>query len=125
MAEKILIVGNVLGQKKLKRAKIDVPDWGGEVMVRELHSDEIATVREAASIGISADADRMSPVAVGRFERLLIEYGWIDGEGNRVLADGQGDLLRHESARIVNMMADKIAELSGMKPSATTDAKKN
>ena len=112
-----------LGKGKLRRAEIDAPEFGGVVCVRELNGAEIAIVRQVAAGSVKDGTP--DPEAVGNFERSLVERGWIDGEGNRVLGDGEGELLRQESARLVNLMATKIAELSGLNASATADAKKN
>lgn len=112
-----------LGQKKLNQAEMDAPEWGGKVLVRELDCDEIVNVRSLAAG--SVQGGEPSVVSIGIFERNLVEKGWIDGDGNRVLADGEGELLRKESAKLINRMAEKISELSGLKPDAVAIAKKN
>lgn len=125
MSEQLIVSREVLGRKRFAQEQIDVPEWGGVVLVRELSSGEIAAVRTAAKVTTKQDVANVDAGSIGSFERLLVEFGWIDADGKRVLADGESSLLEDESARIVNLLANKIATMSGLNPNASADAKKN
>lgn len=125
MSEQMIVGRNVLGKRCFSQQKVDVPEWGGAVLVRELSSAEIATVRTAAKVAAKQSVDNVDANSISSFERLLVEFGWIDESGQRVLEDGESALLAGESARIVNTLASHIATMSGLNPNAVTDAKKN
>lgn len=114
---------DVLGKGLLKRAEVDVAEWGGLALVRELSSAEIEDVRVLA--GQSMNDGVLDGKAVGRFERALVVAGWINADGSQVLSDEDVSLLGGESARAVTLLASKISELSGLTPSTQADAKKN
>lgn len=115
---------NVLGKGMLKRREIEVPTWGGAILIRELTGAEVETVREVAASAVK-DGQITDQANLRVFAHTLIVFGWINEDGTRVLTDQEGDLLYTESNQTIDSIADAIAELSGLRPKAVEQAEKN
>lgn len=109
---------DVLARDVLKRTTILVPEWGGEIIVREL------TGREAGPIGrlameISKRQDDLEPDKITRWEALTVQSGWINEDGSRVLNGEDVEvLLDTQPYDVIQRIAKEIRQLSGMERSA-------
>lgn len=119
-----LLGKNVLGKGLLKRQEIEVPTWGGAILIRELTGAEVETVRSIAASAVK-DGQVTDQANLRVFAHSLIVSGWINADGTHVLTEEEGDLLYGESNQTIDTIADAIAGLSGLRPKAVEQAEKN
>jgi hypothetical protein len=89
--------------KGFRRDILDVPEWGGKVIIRELSAGEIL---EIARIQMQGDS------AQGVLAAMLIG-GWIDADGNNLFTWDDEEALAALPAGIVTRIANAVSELSG------------
>lgn len=115
-----------LSGRILKEHEIDIPEWGGSVLVRELTSAEVDSIRRVAMVAVDPKTSKiMDPGALYRFQLRLIATGWINSDGSRVLKDEEIDKLYDVSNAVTQRMATEIMQLSGLDTTATETAEKN
>jgi hypothetical protein len=119
-----LLGKNVLGKGLLKRQEIDVPTWGGTILIRELTGAEVETVRSIAASAVK-DGQVTDQANLRVFAHSLIVSGWINADGTHVLTEEEGALLYGESNQTIDTIADAIAVLSGLRPKSVEQAEKN
>ena len=91
--------------------EVNVPEWGGTVLVRGMTGKE----RDAFELSL------MTPGRGGRREvnpvnvrAKLVSRCVVDDDGNRLFTDGDAAELGEKSAAAVNRIYDVAARLSGM-----------
>lgn len=119
-----LLGKDVLGKRKLAQSTIEVPTWGGSILIRELTGAEVETVRSIAASAVK-DGQVTDQANLRVFAHSLIVSGWINADGTHVLAEDEGNLLYDESNQTIDTIADAIAVLSGLRPKAVEQAEKN
>lgn len=117
---------DILQRATLKRERVHVPEWGGDVLVRELNGAETAAVMRPA---LEIANDRQSPETgerAIRFEALVVCYGWINEDGSQVLTPDDVDtLLQSASYSVIEQLSKAIRRLTGIESKAVEEAKKN
>lgn len=105
----------------LQRRVVTVPGFDGAVLVRELNDGQASKVQKlaisAVRDGVVVDADRLA-----QMRSLMVFYAWIDGDGTPVLKQGEESEIANLPRRLVDAMAEAIAELSGMKDAEGSQA---
>lgn len=98
----ILSVDDIIAAKDLGEKEIEMPEWGGSVVIRGLGYGEFVTIRESAMVGGQQD-ERI-------FGRLLLAASFVDP----VLTEDQADALFNKSSAAVSRLSDEIVALSGI-----------
>lgn len=115
-----------LSGRILREKEIEIPEWGGTILVRELTSAEVDSIRRVAMVAVDPKTSKvMDPGALYRFQLRLIATGWINENGVRVLRDDEIEKLYDVSNVVTQRMAEAIMELSGLDTEATKAAEKN
>lgn len=113
---------SALRRETLKRKTLHVPALGGDVLLRELTSPEVAAFREYAKASQEGDAHFRLVLGPAR----LIRCAWITEDGSPVLDEGDEMLLHgHSPTEVLEPLVLAISELSGLEKAALDDAKKN
>lgn len=114
----------VLGNKRaFKRAVVDVPEWGGDVHIRELSAAEVARVRGIATGAVNVTTRTVTDVAaLARFQAAVVVAGWVDDNGVNELTDADIDGVLEQPSKIVERLAEEIARLSGIELAENADA---
>jgi Phage tail assembly chaperone len=117
---------DIILSQKLTQEVVAVPEWGGEVIVRELMGDEadIFEARAFASgIGNTANGNQAKKVeeAARHFRARLVAASCIDEAGNRLFNDEDISTLGKLSRSALDRVAAVAMRLSGY----STDTKKN
>jgi hypothetical protein len=125
-----LTKADILAAQDLKRETVDVPEWGGSVLVRELNGREAEQVaREYMRVREAhpelADADKL-PQPEGLRIRVC-GMGLCDEEGERLFSDAELDLLGRKHPDVLSRIYPVVMRLSGMwkedgKPTAEEQA---
>ena len=93
---------------RLKTETLAVPEWGGEVLVRELTAGERATFEEAAGNAVKSN----SPIRDIR-ERLAL-LACVDESGASLFDESDFPALQRTSGAALARVADLAMALSGM-----------
>jgi hypothetical protein len=111
----------ILNADDRKTKTITVPEWGGDVIVRELTGDERDSYEAAMTV---QKGDRLEPNPIGTRARLVVR-SLVGEDGARLFADNQAGALGQKSGGVLDRLWDEIAALSGMTPTAIADAEGN
>ena len=119
-------------QTALRTQVVDVPAWGGQVMLRELSgAQRTQLIEQIVDLHgmLGATADTVSGADVRRaFEASaeVVRMTWVDGDGNPVIQSAEDfDLLLRQPYEVVLEIAGAALKLSGLAPDAKAQAKKN
>lgn len=98
---------SALGTTVLKRKIVYIPEWGGEVLVREL------TISEKAEIA-DFNLEKLTQGAAMRSSLGIIRYGWINEDGSHVLTSAEDvKALGQQPESVIVAFINAIAELNG------------
>lgn len=75
---------DVLRRHVGKRKNIEVEEWGGAMLVRQLSHAEIMSIQDAAK---SLRSDGIRGEVATRFTFDLVRFSWIDEDGKAVLGE--------------------------------------
>lgn len=121
------IIGrDVLRRQVLRTERVEVPEWGGEIIMRQMSAAEITEFalygEQLRAGGGSIDAEESIRLAA-----QAVAAAWVDEEGKRVLtsADDVTELLRTQTADTINRLSRKALEISGLTAAAVGTAAKN
>ncbi|WP_353189122.1 hypothetical protein [Pseudomonas sp.] len=98
----------------LKAGTIEIPEWGVEIGVREM------TARERVEFGANA---KNIPHAAA--VRLIIDCATDPATGSKLFEKAHQDMLLGKSGDVIDRIATKICELSGLTDKAAEDLEKN
>lgn len=105
----------ILGAQDIKRKVVDVPEWGGKVLIQSFNG----LVRNQWLQSIDGkEGDGFTN------ERLIIA-SVIDEDGNLIFSDSDIEQLKQKSARAIGRIANEISKLNGLTADAVEDAEKN
>lgn len=116
---------DVLSKPALRQERVHVEEWGGEVILRELTEEEVVAVNKLRQRGPFTKRGELDATALGNYRRRILRLGWIDEDGNQVLEEADEAELTKQPFAIIDKLAARIAEMSGMMPGASGDAEKN
>ena len=112
----------MLSASALKTKRLKVPEWDGEIIVRELSAAQTA---ELATFGPTGDVQLDAHSAL-RVAAWAVVAAWVDEQGAPVLTSADIDmLLTTQTTDTINRLASEIMALSGMAPKALEVATKN
>tara|TARA_R110000868_G_scaffold7685_1_gene40913 strand:- start:245 stop:580 length:336 start_codon:yes stop_codon:yes gene_type:complete len=98
----------------LKTDKLAIPEWEVEIGVREM------TARERVEFG-----DNAKKIPHAAAVRLIIDCATDPATGAKLFEKAHQDMLLGKSGDIIDRIATKICELSGLTDKATEDLEKN
>ena len=112
----------ILAHKTLKCETIEVPEWGGEVKVRELSASE-ADVFESglAAARQGQNGSGPDPLIARNFRAKIVALAAVDDEGNRLFTDDDVETLGSMSRSALDRVSSVAMRLSGY----SDDGKKN
>ncbi|MBI4800631.1 MAG: hypothetical protein HY794_18225 [Desulfarculus sp.] len=110
----------ILAVQDLPSETVDVPEWGGGVVVRGL----------AAAARVAWGGDAFETVdgqtrAKPDFQAQLLVLCLVDAQGNRLFSDDDVPSLADKSSLVVGRLYDVAVRLSGIGTKAIEDAVKN
>lgn len=117
----VLTAQDILDANDVRTERIEVPEWGGDVIVRNLTGTERDSYEASMQV---QRGNRYEPNPVGARARLVVR-ACIDEDGKRLFADNQADALSAKNADVLDRLWDRIAELSGITQKASADAEGN
>lgn len=112
----------ILSAEDLRTEEVDVPEWGGSVVVREFS----AAARDAffaATIRVRKDGTR-EPVLDG-MNAKLVALSAVDENGDRMFTDAEIVELERKSAAAIERVAAVCSRLNRLSTQDVDDAGKN
>jgi hypothetical protein len=106
----------ILGAVDVQTEKVDVPEWGGGVIVRGLTGDELDSFQGSIrQFRPTFDGKGMEPVLVqdGMRAKLLVKC-LVDEAGERLFTDQDAPALGAKNGSVIDRLYDVAARLSGL-----------
>lgn len=97
----------ILSADDLKQELVEVPEWGGEVLVRELRGRE----RDAFEEG---SLDKQRNLKMTNMRARLVAMSVIDDEGERLFTSKEALGLGEKSASALNRLFEVCCRISGI-----------
>ncbi len=100
----------ILGANDLTTERVDVPEWGGFVYVRQLTAGERDHI-EGSLLDKNGNAD---PAKLKDYRARMAAMAIVDEAGARMFGDRDLRALSHKSAIAMDRILDVVRRLSGM-----------
>ena len=94
---------------------VNVPEWGGEVILKGLSSRD----RDNFEAGISKDND------LNNLRARLVVKSIVDEAGKRLFKDRDADALGEKNAEVLGRLFEEVRNISGMSDEALGIAEEN
>lgn len=118
----ILSKEQILAASDLKTASVDVPEWGGEVMVRMMSGTD-RDEWEASLVTVAEDGTRKPNMTNLRVK--LVALTLVGEDGQRMFSVDEIGHLAGKSAAALNRVFEAAQKLNGLGANAEADAVKN
>ncbi|WP_414446856.1 hypothetical protein AB4851_08740 [Burkholderia sp. 22PA0099] len=105
----------ILSAQDIKTTVVEVPEWGGSVLVAALSG----TARDALQAAIVDNKQ------VSKFESALVAAAAVDENNVPIFTAADVDALCAKNAAVVSRVAAAAMKLSGIGAAATDEAEKN
>lgn len=107
---KLLDKKTILAQTTLPREVVDVPEWGGQVLVRALSGQE----RDAFESSLVKQDGKKRIVTTENIRARLCQKAMINEDGSEQFSLNEIPLLGQTSAAALDRVYDVVARLSGI-----------
>lgn len=111
----------ILAASDLETREVEVPEWGGSVLVRALSGKE----RDAYEASLMLIRGKTQIPNLANMRAKLVARAIVDEDGKRLFTDQDVNALGLKSAAALNRVHDVVQELSGLNEGATEDAEEN
>lgn len=118
----VLSKEEILNRKALKREVVSVPEWGGDVLIRELTAAERD---EYETRHLKRDPDGQFRFDLKRARLNLVLLCMVNEHGERLFSEDDVESLGGLSSRAIERIFAKAQRLSGIADEAVEDAEKN
>lgn len=101
----------ILAADDIAREEVEVPEWGGTVLVRGLTAKEYISLGTDMQVGEGTTVDREKAKDL---MPLVVSMGVIDEDGNSVFEEEDVEALAKKSFAPINRITSKILNLSNV-----------
>lgn len=118
----------IVGQSFAKTREVEVEEWGGNILIRQLSHREVMTIQGMAADAVDTKSATIKDRSkLSKFNYELIRLSWIDERGETVLHGKSEDYewLVDQPNVVIKKLTDAMAEFSGLKDDAAESAEKN
>lgn len=126
VVSELLTRAEILAAKDITTERVEVPEWGGAVMVRGLTGTERDKYDESL-VDMRAGRKHARPDLANTRTKLVVRC-IVDADGNLLFSERDIAILGKKSAAALERVYDKAAELSGLNTEnvdSDEDAEKN
>jgi hypothetical protein len=103
---------------------VDVPEWGGEVRLMELSSADRGYI-EAGSVVAQGQNPQLRVESLKTYREKLVAFAMVDENFKRLYTNKEMAELGIKSGAVIERLAAKVQELSGMGRFAQKEAEGN
>ncbi len=111
----------ILAANDVKTKVVEVPEWGGSVIVRGLTSLE----RDKALARIMNDNNQIDLNRLGELRVMIAAMAIIDEQGNALFTEKDVTALGQKSWSAIERISDAVLEISGLTQNALEQLEKN
>lgn len=111
----------ILASQDMTREPVDVPEWGGRVLVTSLTGKD----RDRFEASIFQTNGKNRELNMANIRAKLVALSVIDPSGKRVFSDQDVAILSGKSAAALSKVYDVAARLSGISPTDAEELAKN
>lgn len=107
----------ILKSEDLERETLDVPAWGGEVLIRELtgfERDKLTDSYIDAQVADPANPGELKQTIPENYRALICQMCIIDSDGSQIFSEADIEALQRKSARTIDFVSQAITSLSKM-----------
>lgn len=97
----------------LKSESVNVPEWGGTVLVRGMTGAERDQFEQSNIVGKGRNRD----VNLRNYRAKLVIWSCVDADGKRLFSDADAEWLGEKSAAALSRIVDVASRLSGISES--------
>jgi hypothetical protein len=120
--KKALTRNTILDKKALQTARVEVPEWGGHVIVRELTGAE----RDAwEGAFLDPDTQELRGDFMVNARARLVALSVIDEDGARVFTEEDAEQLGALSGAALDRVFQKASRMSGLSKADLAELEKN
>ena len=102
---------DILKADDIETREVEVPEWGGTVLVRGLTGKE----RDAFEASVMRDRGKQGIVRdLANIRAKLVVRCLVDDDGQRLFADGEAGVLGEKSAAVMDRLFEVAGELARM-----------
>jgi hypothetical protein len=113
---KILDRESILQADDLKKERLSMPEWGGDIFIRTMTGAERDAFEEEVIVNGKADAKNIRA-------RLCVRV-IVDEDGNRIFSDSDAEALGSKSTHALERVADVAQMLNSMTDNDVEELKK-
>lgn len=117
----------VLEQQRQPTKEVDVPEWGGSILLRKLSGAEVPKLTALGTSAFDRGTNVLKdPERMTRMLALGVYWSWVNEQGGQVLVDREKDIewLSKQPFELLSRLGDVINEWNGIGKTAADDAKK-
>ena len=111
----MLTKDSILAVQDFTTKTVDVPEWGGSVLLRGLSSRD----KDKFETELAETQD------LNNLRARLVVLSLVDENGERMFSDDEADSLGQKNALVIGRLFDEVRELSGMSDEALGIAEGN
>jgi len=121
----LLNKSQILAAVDLPTETVDVPEWGGEVLVRGLTAAERDAFEQSVVTLNGAGKAASTKMNLSNVRAKLCALTMVDADGERLFSDAEVDALGRKSAQALQRVFDAAQRLSGLSQSDVEELAKN
>lgn len=121
----ILSKSEILAAVDLPTETVDVPEWGGEVLVRGLTAAERDAFEQSVVTLNGSGKAASTKMNLSNIRAKLCSLTIVDEDGERLFSDAEVDVLGRKSAQALQRVFDAAQRLSGLSQSDVEELAKN
>jgi len=111
---------NILEADDLKRRSVKVPEWGGDLYVREMTAMEAVVF----DVWLYDNKDNKAEIA-SNYNAMLVMLSACDEAGHRIFEDSDLDVLRSKNPKVIGKIARAVEKLNKLGQDDFEDDVKN
>ena len=121
----ILSKALILEAADLRTEAVEVPEWGGEVLLRELSAAQMAEFKAKSVAAVDPQTREIRDGAtLFRLSAWVVCQGAMDEEGKRLFTDADVARLGEKSDTVIDRLAAHVLKMSGA-AATVEEAEKN
>lgn len=119
----------ILEERRPETTEVEVPEWGGSILIRKLTASEATKYMAMASSVVDTTTGKITdPARMVSMLALALVWSWVNEQGGQVLTNADVDRITREPYDTLDRISDAIREFNGLTKKAAEAieaAKKN
>lgn len=105
---------SILSAEDLVTEEVEVPEWGGTVLVRTLTAKERDAFEESMVETRGKGRNKTRELRINNVRAALVVRVIVDAQGQRLFRDTDAELLGNKSGKALDRVWDVASRLAGM-----------